>query len=122
MRIQKLRYDVDYKGLLGARIDWVGGGNFDGYIYRVCLRFLKENNRVVRTIKIVDDSRYDGEAYTAENYGTFSETDKATITCIFPEFQMRGKILGERNQYIAFSIFTPQRNIDVVECYEWNTC
>jgi len=118
MEIEKLQYDVDYKGSLHASVDWIAGGNFDGYIYRSCLRFLKENNRVIKTIKIVDDSHYDDKVYTEEIYGTFSETDKGTITCVFPDFKMRGKILGEKNQYIAFSVFISQNGRDVPECYE----
>jgi hypothetical protein len=118
MEIEKLQYDVDYKGALIASVDWIAGGNFDGYVYRVCLRFIKENNRVIKAIKIVDDSHYDDKAYGKENYGTFSETDKGTITCVFPNFRMRGKILGDKNQYIAFSIFpAPQYSRDT-ECYE----
>jgi hypothetical protein len=118
MEIEKLRYDQDYKGSLTASIDWIAGGNFDGYIYRVHLRFLKDGNRVIKAVKIVDDSRYDDEAYMEENYGTFSETDKGTITCVFPNFEMRGKILGEANQYIAFSVFLSGNKEHVTECYE----
>jgi hypothetical protein len=120
MTMGKLQYDVDYKGELMARIDWVAGGNFDGYLYRVHLRFLKENNTVIRAIKIVDDSRYDDDAYKEEKYeyGTYSEADERAITCVFPNFEMRGRVLGEINQYIAFSVYFPRTKLHETQCYE----
>ncbi|MCU7617186.1 hypothetical protein NZ698_08250 [Chryseobacterium sp. PBS4-4] len=118
MEIEKLKYDHNYLGALNARVNWIAGGNFDGYIYRVHLRFLKENNKVIKTIKIVDDSRYDDKAYDKDVHGTFSETDKGTISCKFENFEMRGKILGGKNEFIVFSVLSTGNNEEMTECYE----
>ena len=118
MEIEKLRYNIDYKGGLVASVDWIAGGNFDGYLYKTSLRFLIENNTVIKTRVIIDKSRYDDEIYTQEELGTYSETSKATITCIFDNYKMRGKILGEKNQFIAFSVIYENYNRNITECYE----
>jgi hypothetical protein len=120
MELEKLFYDRDYEGQLLTQVDWIAGGNFDGYILRKYLRFSKADNMVTRITKVIDNSRYDGIIESTELKGTFSETDKATITCRFENIEMRGKILGDKNQYIAFSIISLPSNIILTECYEIN--
>ena len=92
MKIENLVYNADYNSGPLARIDWIAGGNFDGYIYRITLRFSEENNMVTRIVKIIEKSRYDGKISTQELKGTFFETDKRAIMCEFGEFRMHGKI------------------------------
>jgi hypothetical protein len=119
METEKIYWDRAYEGPLNASIDWVAGGNFDGYVYRITLRFVAEGRKVIRTKSILDQSRYDGHVASDESIGTFSDTDKATLTCFFDTFQMRGKLLGERNQFIAFDIWPANRDLDRwTECYE----
>lgn len=111
--IAGLVYNADYEGLLGASIDWVAGGNFDGYIHKTILRFY-EDGRVLRTFKIIDQSRYDGLIENSDRMGSFRATDTGTFTCSFDTYSMRGRILGDKNQYLAFSIFEH----GLTECYE----
>ncbi len=40
MEIEKLRYNIDYKGGLVAIVDWIAGGNFDGYLYKTSLEYV----------------------------------------------------------------------------------
>ncbi|WPQ60489.1 hypothetical protein SIO70_19255 [Chitinophaga sancti] len=105
MSIEKIVFDKAYDGPIDADIDWVAGGNFDGYIYKTTLRFTEEKNEVVLTTKIVDQSRYDGEEFDTNDIGTFSVSDKRAIVCQFPGFDMRGRFLGENCEFIAFSIW-----------------
>ncbi|MCX6180352.1 MAG: hypothetical protein NT150_00295 [Bacteroidetes bacterium] len=120
MELEKLIYDIDYEGRLKTQVDWIAGGNFDGYILREYLRFSKTDNTVKRITRVIDSSRYDGIIESTEIKGTFYETDKATITCKFENFEMRGKILGDKNQYIAFSINGLHSNTIPNECYQMN--
>ena len=118
MEIAKLVFNVDYKGSLFASVDWIAGGNFDGYIIRNSIRFIKENNIVIRTQTVVDKSRYDDDINSSEISGTYFESGHATISCVFEKFEMRGKILGDKNQFIAFSLYSRENNISRTECYE----
>ncbi|WP_343672802.1 hypothetical protein [Chitinophaga sp.] len=105
MSIEKIVFDKVYEGPVDADIDWVAGGNFDGYIYKTTLRFTEEKNKVVLTTKIIDQSRYDGKEFDKDAIGTFSVSDKRAIVCEFPGFDMRGRFLGENGEFIAFSIW-----------------
>jgi hypothetical protein len=113
MNLERLKFKVDYEGLLSAQVDWVAGGNFDGYVYKTILCFY-EDGKVIRTLKILDQSRYDGYKNGSESIGTFRASDTDTITCSFENHIMRGKILGDKDQYLAFSVY----GSNYTECYE----
>ena len=118
MEFEEPNYDVEYLGGISASVDWVAGGNFDGYVYKNSLKFIKENQQVILQTEILDKSRYDEEIQSGEIIGNFGFSDHKTITCIFGERRMRGKILGQKKEYIAFSIFHPNVKYPVEECYE----
>ena len=105
MSIEKIAFDKVYEGPVDARIDWVAGGNFDGYIYKTSLRFTEEKNEVVLTTRIIDQSSFDGIEFDEDLIGKFEFSDKRAIVCQFPNFDMRGSLLGENNEFIAFSIW-----------------
>jgi hypothetical protein len=99
-------YEVKYEeGPKAGYVDWVAGGNFDGYIYQKSISFKKTNNEVVINTVIIDDSRYDGEVHNSEVVGQYEYTDTDTITVKYGELTMRGKILGKNKEYIVFSVF-----------------
>lgn len=64
-------YEVEYHGGISASIDWIAGGNFDGYIYKNILKFIKENKQVIMQTEILDKSRYDDEIEPSETIGVF---------------------------------------------------
>lgn len=118
MEIKEPNYEVEYLGGISASIDWVAGGNFDGYIYKKSLKFIKKNQKVIMQTEILNKSQYDEEIQSNETIGKFIFSDHKTITCIFGEKKMRGKILGQNKEYIAFSIIHPRIKFPVEECYE----
>ncbi len=118
MELEKLVYEKNYEGPFVTYVDWVAGGNFDGYILRKYLNFSKENNCVYKTLSVIDSTRYDGRVEEKVYKGTYEETDKATITCNFENYQMRGKILGNKNQFISFSCTNSSTGFYENECYE----
>lgn len=107
MKIENLSYNTLYEGNFDARIDWVAGGNFDGYVTQTYLYFIEEDSTVIWRRTVLDQSRYDGEAKNIELHGKFRETDKKTLTCTFKEFEIRGKILGNNHELIAFAYWEP---------------
>ena len=108
MKIENLSYHTLYEGNFDARIDWVAGGNFDGYVTQTSLYFIEEGSTVIWRRTVLDQSRYDGEAQDLELRGKFRETDKITLTCTFKEFEIRGKILGKNHELIAFAYWEPK--------------
>lgn len=110
-------YEKNYRSGICASIDWVAGGNYDGYIYEKSLIFIRESKKVIMKTKILDDSRYDGVINDGEVVGSYSFTDHNTITCYFGEIRMRGKVLGINNEYIAFSIFHQRISYPMKESY-----
>jgi hypothetical protein len=118
MELKKLKLDNDYLSGLIASVDWIAGGNFDGYIFRYRLRFSSENRIVTLETIVIDESRYDGKVNPDVHRGVYKDSDKATITCVFDDFEMRGKILGKNNQYIAFSSMTNDRSHSWSGCFE----
>jgi hypothetical protein len=118
MELQKLKLDRDYISGLDASVDWVAGGNFDGYVYRFRLRFSSNNNIVTMEKIVLDQSRYDGSVTPEVMYGVYKETDHATITCVFEDFEMRMKILGNSDQFLAFSAMTDTRDRSWSGCFE----
>ncbi|KOY84310.1 hypothetical protein AD998_21740 [bacterium 336/3] len=100
------KYDIEYfEGITAPYIDWVGGGNFDGYLVLKSLIFKQLNKKVELHTKVVDKTRYDGKIEDSVLIGTFEQSDKDTITLIFEHFQMRGKILGKNEEMIVFDIW-----------------
>jgi hypothetical protein len=105
-KYNKLKYDIEYfEGITAPYIDWVGGGNFDGYLVQKYLKFIEHNNRVELHTKVIDKTRYDNNIEDSVIIGSFNHSDKDTITLTFEHFQMRGKVLGEKNELIAFDIW-----------------
>lgn len=112
------QFEKKYLGPLSAIIDWVAGGNFDGYVYRQSIVFHENDNSLTARTKILDQSRYDDQRNDSERKGTYSFTDKNTITCQIGQLSMRGKILGENARYIAFSYLHPHSNEQESICFE----
>jgi hypothetical protein len=103
-KMDKLRLETEYETGILACIDWVAGGNFDGYLYRITLLF--QETKVVKMKKImVDQSSYDDstEETELESIGSYATTDHGIITCTFEKFEMRGVFLGTDSEYLAFS-------------------
>lgn len=117
---RELEYGVNYEtGIIPGFVDWVAGGNFDGYVHKRILNFSKDDHKVTLTSIIIDQSHYDGKENDTQIIGRFEYTSKITVTCTFINFEMRGKLFGENNQYIVFSIYS--RNLSghtYNECYE----
>lgn len=116
--MEKLEYDIDYLCGPFTTVDWVAGGNFDGYVYRKVLRFRAEGRLVHMHFRMLDQSRYDGETEDQTIRGTFAYTDHDTLTCTFPGFSLRGVILGDQNQYLAFSVNNARGKRKETQCYE----
>ena len=115
--MDKLKLEKPYKGGLSASIDWVAGGNFDGFVYQNILIFSEDHTVKCLTI-VLDQSRYDGEKENSELIGHYEETDHKTITCVFGDYKMRGKVLGNEGEYIAFSGSHPNFKQTYSECYQ----
>ncbi|MFN8395019.1 MAG: hypothetical protein U0176_10260 [Bacteroidia bacterium] len=114
--MNRLRFGKNYLGGLKASVDWVAGGNFDGYVYRFRMRFENGNGVVTLEKEVLDKSRYDDEVRPLRLVGEYFETDHSTITCRFPDFSMRGVVTGDRGQYLAFS--ASRGNDSWTECYQ----
>lgn len=103
MKIPHLQYDEDYYGPLSASVDWVAGGNFDGYVYQQRLRFSEKDQKVTLFYDIIDASRYDSKVDAGSVEGHYQATDHETITCSIGETTLRGVLLGPNKSIIAFS-------------------
>lgn len=103
--MEKLKLEETYEGGLSASIDWVAGGNFDGYVYRKTLRFSEHNIVRMNTI-ILDQSRYDGEADNAEMIGHHEASDHKTITCTFPVLAVHNLPINKMS--FPFSLLPPR--------------
>lgn len=103
----KPHFDTPYESGLLAYADWIAGGNFDGYVYKKVLIFKEIGNQVLIKYIYLDQSRYDGEQEDFEISANFRYTDKDTITISYNQVELRGKILGDNRQFIAFSYMTP---------------
>ncbi|RFM31432.1 hypothetical protein [Chitinophaga silvisoli] len=115
MSIEKIVFDKEYEGPVDAFVDWIAGGNFDGYLYKTSLRFTQAESKVVLTTKIIDQSKFDDRnAHDQDAVGTFSVTDKSAIVCQFGDFEMRGSVVGKEHEFIAFSCW---RNKDRANAY-----
>ncbi len=113
----KVKIGKKYVGSLSASIDWVAGGNFDGYVYRSTLQFY-EDGQVDKRIVVLHQAHYDGTKQDIFSTGQFEYTDHETITCTFGTMKMRGKVLGEDGRFIAFSLMYPEQKYPVSEVYE----
>ena len=103
----KPHFDLIYEeGPTAPFVDWVAGGNFDGYIQKKSLKFIESNNQVLLEVNILDQSRFDGQAINSETLGKFEYTDKDTITVKYADIEMRGKILGGKREFIVFEIIS----------------
>jgi len=111
-------FDNAYEqGPTAPYVDWVAGGNFDGYIIKKSMTFYESNNQVAVQWTVLDQSRYDGSAANTELFGTFEYTGKDTITVKYGALELRGKILGDQKEYIVFSVFCPVERIGQTEVY-----
>ena len=115
----KPHFDTEYEeGATAPFVDWVAGGNFDGYLLKKSMKFTESNNQVLIKHTVLDQSRYDGIATNSEILGEFEYTDKDTITVKYQEVKMRGKILGDQNEYIVFSVSHPLIDKPTKEVYQ----
>lgn len=103
----KPHFESEYlQGPTAGYVDWVAGGNFDGYVQQKSIQFIEPNKVIINTI-ILEQSRYDGNALDSESIGIFEYTDKDTITISYDKFEMFGKILGGNKELIVFSVSHP---------------
>ncbi len=101
-------YDIAYyEGITAPFIDWIAGGNFDGYLVQKSLLFRELDKKVELHTKVIDQTRYDGKIKDSAIIGSFEQSDKDTITLTFDHFQMRGVLLGENKEMIAFDSWHP---------------
>ena len=101
-------FEIEYRqGPTAGYLDWVAGGNFDGYIQQTSLKFVEQHNKVIVQISILDQSKFDGSVENKEVIGKFEYTDKDTLTVWYEKFKMRGKIIGSNREYIVFTISHP---------------
>ena len=101
-------FEVPYEtGPIAPFVDWVAGGNFDGYVVKYTLTFHEASNTVTHRKVVVDQSRYDGSVSDAKSTGTFEYSDKNTITVHLSTVTLRGRILREDRSMIVFSYFEP---------------
>jgi hypothetical protein len=117
--MSKIKYETEYfEGITAPYIDWVGGGNFDGYLIQKILIFKELGKKVELYTKVINDKRYDGSILDSIIIGNYQETDKETITLTFDNFEMRGKVLGDNEEIIAFSLWSKTLNRN--EVYKLN--
>jgi hypothetical protein len=101
-----IKYDSEYfEGITAPYIDWVGGGNFDGYLIQKSLIFRKLDNKVELHSKVINAKRYDGNVSDTLLTGHYRETEKETLTLFFDNFEMRGKTLGDNEDIMVFSVW-----------------
>lgn len=101
-----IKYDSEYfEGITAPYIDWVAGGNFDGYLIQKSLIFRELDTKVELHSKVINAKRYDGNVSNTVLTGQYRETEKGTLTLYFDNFEMRGKILGDNEDIIAFSVW-----------------
>ncbi len=112
-------FDIAYEtGATAPYVDWVAGGNFDGYIHKKTIQFIESSNQVIVKYIVLDKSRYDGDVNDSEIFGKFEYTDKDTITIEYGEIKMRGKILGEKKEFIVFDLLRPSMDFVYHEVYQ----
>lgn len=111
-------FDKEYECGAQGVVDWVAGGNFDGYIFKKSLTFKETSNEVLLKTSIIEQTRYDGQKSNTELIGNYQLTDKDTITVTCNNLKMRGKIIGTRNEYIVFSILLEDRASQITEVYK----
>lgn len=100
-----IKYDSEYfEGITVPYIDWVGGGNFNGYLIQKSLIFRELDNKVELHSKVINAKRYDGNVSDILT-GHYRETEKETLTLSFDNFEMGGKILGDNEDIMAFSVW-----------------
>ena len=115
----KPHFNIEYKkGPEAPFVDWVAGGNFDGYISQKSIQFFESNKQVLIKQVILDQSRYDEKVTNSEISGTFEYTDKDTITVEYGKVEMRGKILGNNREFIVFDILKPLMDYNYSEVYQ----
>jgi len=102
----EIKYDSEYfEGITAPYIDWVGGGNFDGYLIQKSLIFRELDNKVELHSKVINAKRYDGNVSDIVLTGYYREIEKETLKLSFDNFEMLGKILGDNKDIIAFSVW-----------------
>ena len=100
--MSRIKYKTEYfEGITAPYIDWVGGGNFDGYLIQKSLIFKELDNNVELHTKVINAKRYDGSIFDSVLIGNYRQTDKEMITLTFLNFEMRSKILGGNDEIIA---------------------
>lgn len=105
-----------YKSRTHCIVDWVAGGNFDGYLYEFTLYFISDTE-VVYEKKIINGRYADDKPREFSINGNYYSSDKAAFICAFPSTRMRCVIVGDENEYIVASITYekfPQNGVDLV--------
>ena len=111
-------FDREYsQGPTAGWVDWVAGGNFDGYVEQKSIIFKESKEVIIKTV-ILDQSRYDGNVDDSELAGIFEYTDKDTITINCDQIVMLGKILGENQEFLVFSVSHTQSESGWNETYK----
>lgn len=114
-----IKYDLEYfEGITAPYIDWIAGGNFDGYLIQKSLIFRELDNKVELHSKVISAKRYDGNVSDSVLTGHYQETDKKALKLSFADFEMLGKILGDNEDIIAFSVWS--KTVNKNEVYKIN--
>lgn len=101
-----IKYDSEYfEGVTAPHIDWIAGGNFDGYLIQKSLIFRELDHKVELHSKVINAQRYDGNVSDTVLTGHYRETENETLSLSFDNFKMLGKILGDNNDIMAFSVW-----------------
>ena len=111
-------FNTEYVCGAQAIVDWVAGGNFDGYVFKKSILFKEHTDEVIIQTSILDQGKYDGKKSDSELIGVYEFTDKDTITIKYNDFNMRGKIIRNENEYIVFSVYHPLLKTDTTEVYQ----
>ena len=102
--INRVVYDEWYQSGLSANVDWIAGGNFDGSISRLYLKFVSDTNIAELRGDIL--CRMGGRPKTGVIVkGTFEDGGQGAINVIFEGRGMRGFVLGDNNEFIAFDVY-----------------
>ena len=103
-----------------ASIDWVAGGNFDGFVYTKSMMFQEDSKEVIIRTFVLNQDKYDGQRRDTEIIGQYEFTDKDTLTVTYNKVKMRGKILRNGTEYIVFTVSHPLLKGGSKEVYQLN--
>lgn len=115
--LERLILDRWYKSGFKASVDWVAGGNFDGYLTIRYLKFLSNSDEVEMKIERVCGRGY--ELGTIDrSIGKYGASYKGSIFISFENLKMNGYVLGDLNEFLAFESNYSEMKYRFTEGYE----